>query len=406
MIMKPMIRSNICLNAHPAGCAAEVERQIAYVRARARKAPAAGPKAAYPRAVLVIGASSGYGLATRVNAAFGSGAATVGLSFERAPSETKAGSPGWYNNRAFEAAARRAGLPYRNIEGDGFQPETKELAAAAARELGIQYDLVVYSLAAPVRSEPETGKLYRSVIKPIGEVFKGRSLDPFTGRLFEAEVGPANEEEIAATVKVMGGEDWEAWLEALSAAGVLAPGAVTVAYSYLGPSLSWPIYRDGTIGRAKADLERAAKSISERGSGSLEAYVSINKALVTRASAVIPVIPLYISVLYSVMKERGLHEDCIAQIFRLFNDRLYPEGGRKLDLDEAGRIRMDELELSSGVQAEVEARLSHIGADNLALLADVEGFKEDFLRAHGFGVEGIDYEADIAPDWDPAAQRA
>lgn len=400
MILKPMIRSNICLNAHPVGCAAEVERQIAYVKAR-RTSPSA-PDSAHPRAVLVIGSSTGYGLATRINAAFGAGAATVGLSFERAPSGTKTGSPGWYNNRAFEAAAKREGLKYRNIEGDGFQKETKALAVQAAKELGLQYDLVVYSLAAPVRSEPETGKLYRSVIKPVGEVFKGRSLDPFTLRLFDAEVEPANAEEIEATVKVMGGEDWESWIGALSAAGVLAPKATTVAYSYIGPFLSWPIYRDGTIGRAKADLERASKAISA--TGAAEAYVSINKALVTRASAVIPVIPLYISVLYSVMKERKVHEDCIAQIHRLFRDRLYPATGRKLDLDGAGRIRIDDLELSSGVQAEVEARLSHINADNIGDLADVEGFKEDFLRAHGFGVEGVDYEAEVAPDWDPAAQ--
>jgi enoyl-[acyl-carrier protein] reductase/trans-2-enoyl-CoA reductase (NAD+) len=395
MILKPMIRNNICLNAHPKGCAAELGRQIEYVKARRR--PGSGPKAA-----LIIGASSGYGLATRIAAAYGAGAATVGLSFERSPSEGKTGTPGWYNNRAFEAAARKDGLVYRNIEGDAFQKETKGLAVSAARELGLRYDLVVYSLAAPVRSEPETGSLYRSVIKPVGEVFKGTSLDPFTGRLFEAEVGPANEEEIRATVKVMGGEDWEAWIEGLSAAGVLAPGATTIAYSYIGPSLSWPIYRDGTIGRAKADLERAARSIRERGAGSVEAYVSINKAVVTRASAVIPVIPLYVSVLYSVMKERGFHEDCIAQIARLFRDRLYPEAGRKLDLDEAGRIRMDELELSQGVQAEVEARMAHIAPENLAALADLEGFKDEFLRAHGFGVEGIDYEAELAPNYDPA----
>jgi enoyl-[acyl-carrier protein] reductase / trans-2-enoyl-CoA reductase (NAD+) len=403
MILKPMIRSNICLNAHPAGCAAEVKRQIEYVKARkeALSEPrAAYPRATYPRAVLVIGASTGYGLATRINAAFGAGAATVGLSFERSPSGTKTGSPGWYNNRAFEAAARREGLAYKNIEGDGFQKETKALAVAAARELGIRYDLVVYSLAAPVRSEPETGKLYRSVIKPVGEVFRGRSLDPFTLRLFDAEVESASEEELEATVKVMGGEGWEDWIEALSAAGVLAPKATTLAYSYIGPSLSWPIYRDGTIGRAKADLERAAAAIGAKGAA--EAYVSINKALVTRASAVIPVIPLYLCVLYSVMKERKVHEDCIAQIFRLFNDRLYSATGRKLELDEAGRIRMDELELSPGVQAEVEARLSRLNADNIAALADVEGFKEDFLRAHGFGVEGIDYEAEVAPDYDPA----
>jgi enoyl-[acyl-carrier protein] reductase / trans-2-enoyl-CoA reductase (NAD+) len=407
MILKPMIRNNICINAHPEGCARETERQIEYVAERR----AAYARLKGPRAVLVIGCSTGYGLATRIASAFGFGAATVGVSYEKEPSTGSTGTPGWYNNRAFDAAATVESLPSISLNGDAFSEETKARVIAAARELGLRFDLVVYSLASPVRVDPATGVMHRSVIKPIGGPYRGRTVDPFTKELSFVDVQAATEAEAADTVKVMGGEDWELWISALAAAGVLARGATTVAYSYVGPRMTWPIYRDGTIGRAKHHLEATAAKLPAAADGAakagfdgspsleLSAYVSINKALVTRASAVIPVIPLYSSILFKVMKERGIHEDCIAQMDRLFRERLYlgtsSTGTLPVPLDEEGRIRVDELEMGQAVQAEIEERFRRIGSADLAELADIEGFKEDFLRAHGFAVEGVDYELDI-----------
>ncbi len=388
MLIKPMVRNSICLNAHPEGCARETERQIDYILEK---------KAEYhahrgPKAVLVVGCSTGYGLATRIGAAFGFRAATVGVSYEKEPSETSTGTPGWYNNQVFDAAATAEALPSITLNGDAFSNELKEQVVAAAKELKFKFDLVVYSLASPVRTDPATGEMYRSVIKPIGAPYRGRTVDMFTRELSYAEVQPATEAEIEATVKVMGGEDWELWMRALGEAGVLADEALTVAYSYIGPRLSWPIYRDGTIGAAKAHLERTAERM--RGSG-IKAYVSINKALVTRSSAVIPVIPLYISTLFKVMKERGTHEDCIMQADRLLRERLYTGG--PIPTDEEGRIRIDELEMDESVQAEVASRMEGMSPANIATLADVEGFRTDFLRVHGFEVEGVDYEADVPP---------
>ena len=396
MLIKPMVRNNIFLNAHPVGCARETELQISRIEAkRADYASLKGPKA-----VLVVGCSTGYGLASRIAAAFGFRVPTVGLSFERAPSATKVGSPGWYANRAFDRAAAEAGLPARSIDADAYSAAAKEAAIAAARELGLRFDLVVYSLASPVRTDPATGELHRSAIKPLGSPYRGTTVDVFTGVLSEAEIQPADEAEAAATVKVMGGEDWELWIEALRSAKVLAERAATVAYSYVGPKLSWPIYRDGTIGRAKAHLEATAKGLSAAAPDGLRAYVSINKALVTRSSAVIPVIPLYVSTLFKVMKERGVHEDCLDQADRLMRERLY--SGKPPALDAEGRIRLDELEMGAAVQAEVEARMSRIAPQNLTALSDVVGFRADFMRVHGFEVPGVDYTAEVAPDWDPA----
>jgi enoyl-[acyl-carrier protein] reductase / trans-2-enoyl-CoA reductase (NAD+) len=396
LILKPMVRNNVCLNAHPVGCARETERQIRYVRERA----AEYGRLAGPTAVLVIGCSTGYGLASRIAAAFGFGAATLGVSYERSPSETSTGTPGWYDNRAFDEAAAAASLASRSLDGDAFSKDMKSRVIQAALELGLRFDLVVYSLASPLRTDPETGEQYRSVIKPIGGVYRGRTVDAFTGELSFAEVQGATETEVAQTIKVMGGEDWELWIAALREAGVLAPKATTVAYSYIGPELSWPIYRDGTIGAAKTHLEASAKRLSASARDGLEAYVSINKALVTRASAVIPVIPLYVSTLFKVMKERGTHEDCVAQIDRLYRERLYrggPGKGRSaVPVDAEGRIRLDELEMEAAVQAEVSSRISRISAGNIGELADVEGFRLDFLRVHGFEVEGVDYEADLS----------
>ena len=418
MIVKPMIRNNICLSAHPTGCAAETLRQIEYVKARKTRYEGL----ALPKAVLVIGASGGYGLASRIAAAFGCGAATVGMSLEREPSDSKTGTPCWYNNNAFDKAAEEAGLAHRTMNLDAFSKEAKAEAIRAAREMGIKYDLVVYSLASPVRTDPSTGIMHRSVIKPIAQDFSGTTVDVFSGRLSEATVGPATEEECRETVKVMGGEDWESWIQALKEAGVLADRCRTVAYSYIGPKLSWPIYRDGTLGRAKADLDATAKRMTEQmGPGTVpqvEAYVSVNKAVVTRASAVIPVIPLYVSVLFRVMKERRNHEDCIAQMDRLFRERLCLVEGHpgRADqgaapgtvpqalvssapppTDDEGRIRMDDLEMSPGVQAEVEAAMAHITPETLDRLADLEGFRNDFLSAHGFAVPGVDYDAEVDP---------
>ncbi len=383
-----MVRNNVCINAHPRGCAVETGRQIESIRSKRH----AYDRLDGPKTVLVIGCSTGYGLASRIAAAFGFGAATLGISFERGPSEASTGTPGWYNNRSFDAEAAASGLRSSTFEGDAFSSPMKEQVIAAARETGLRFDLVVYSLASPARTDPQTGAVYRSVIKPIGGVYRGKTVDPFTGVLSQAEVQPATEEEIAQTVKVMGGEDWALWIEALRGAGLLAPDALTVAYSYVGPELSWPIYRDGTIGRAKAHLEATSKRLATPGE---KAYVSINKALVTRASAVIPVIPLYVSILYKVMKERGIHEDCVDQIDRLFRDRLY--SGSAPVLDAEGRIRIDELEMGTAVQAEVAARMARVDGTDLELLADVAGFRRDFLRAHGFEVEGVDYDAEVSP---------
>jgi enoyl-[acyl-carrier protein] reductase/trans-2-enoyl-CoA reductase (NAD+) len=395
MTVAPMVRNNICLNAHPVGCAREVELQVERAEAASKNRAEA---LSGPRAVLVVGCSTGYGLASRIAAAFACGAATVGFSLEKAAQAKKTGSPGWYANRKFDALAAQKGRFARSFDMDAFSREAKEKAISAAREGGFAYDLVVYSLASPVRVDPDTGYMYRSVIKPIGRPYSGRSVDVFSGRFGETKAEPADSREIEETVKVMGGEDWELWMKALSGAGVLAQGARSVAYSYIGPSLSWPIYRDGTIGKAKEDLQRAAKAItaSLKASG-VKAYISVNKAVVTRASSVIPVIPLYVSTLFKVMKERGIHEDCMDQMLRLFSERLYRPRNGQLPLDGEGRIRLDELEMGSAVQDEVSSRLARIDDGNLRELADIDGFRGDFLRVHGFEVPGVDYSAEVDP---------
>ena len=401
MIITPMVRNNICLNAHPEGCAAETDSWIARAEAALPSGllrHAGGERTGAPKSVLVVGCSTGYGLASRIVAAFGYGAATVGFSYEKEASENKTGSAGWYSNREFDRRAAAAGIPHRTFNMDAFSLQAKDAAITAAQDLGIRYDLVVYSLASPVRVDPATGAMYRSVIKPIGADYTGRTVDIFSGRMSDASIGRANDTEIAETVKVMGGEDWALWIDALEAAGVLAPEAATVAYSYIGPELSWPIYRDGTIGGAKNHLEATARALSARHpDGSLRAYVSINKALVTRSSAVIPVIPLYVSTLFKVMKERGIHEDCLDQIVRLFRDRLYRADGAAVPLDAQGRIRVDELEMGDAVQREVAARMARLNESTIRELADVDGFRDDFLRVHGFAVPGVDYAAESDP---------
>jgi enoyl-[acyl-carrier protein] reductase/trans-2-enoyl-CoA reductase (NAD+) len=364
-----------------------------------------------PRLALVVGCSTGYGLASRVAAAFGYGAATVGVSLEKPASTAKPGTPGWYNNRAFDQEAANAGLSAKTLDGDAFSFEMKAAAAAAVREtaaaagIPAQIDLLVYSLASPVRTDPRNGVMYKSVIKPIGAAYRGKTLDMLSGKITVSGAEPATEEEIAATVKVMGGEDWELWIDALEKEGVLSPSFRTAAYTYIGPELSWPIYKNGSIGRAKEDLERAAGAINaafaKNGGGARRAWVSVNKALVTRASAVIPVIPFYVSCLFKVMKEKGLHEGCIEQMVRLYRDRLYtPEGAgdpAKVPVDGEGRIRLDDWEMRDDVQRETLACMERVTEENVFTASDINGFKHDFLEAHGFDVPGIDYERDVDP---------
>jgi enoyl-[acyl-carrier protein] reductase/trans-2-enoyl-CoA reductase (NAD+) len=384
VIIEPRIRGFICTTAHPAGCAANVRQQIDLVRSR-------GPIEGGPKRVLVLGCSAGYGLASRIVTTFGCGADTVGVSFEKEPTETKTASAGWYNNRAFEIEAAAAGRKAVTLDGDAFSDEMREKVLAAVRdELG-QIDMLVYSMAAPVRTDPRTGETYRSAIKPLGEPVRVKTLNTDKAEVFETELAPATPEETAATVKVMGGEDWELWVEALAQAGLLADGFRTLDYTYIGSQLTWPIYWHATLGKAKEDVDRAAAAIRGRLGPDAARVVSL-KAVVTQASSAIPVVPLYGVVLFKVMKEMGLHEGCIEQIDRLFREAL-PKGA----LDETGRIRMDDWELSEKVQAEVERRWPLVATETLGELGDLAGFRADFLKIFGFGVPGVDYAADLDP---------
>lgn len=395
--MTPMIRGNICLNAHPKGCEAATARWID--RAKAKKASmsaaAASSGKALPAATLVLGCSTGYGLASRISAAFACGAATIGVSLEREPSEKKPGTPGWYANRAFDEAAAAAGLYSKTLDADAFSDETRAAVIAIAKEKGLKFDQVVYSLASPVRVDPATGIMHRSVLKPIGEPFAGRSFDVVSGEISEVTIQPASDDEVAATVKVMGGEDWELWIKALAGAGLLAPGCVTLAYSYIGPTHTARIYRAGAIGKAKEHLEAtSAKLDGLLASAGGKAYVAVNKAVVTRASSVIPVVALYIAALFKTMKELGLHEDPLDQLLRLYKDRLFVPG--QVPVDSAGRIRMDDWEMRDDVQKMTAERFLGADASNLASTVDLEGFRHDFLEAHGFDVPGVDYGAEVA----------
>ena len=403
MIIKPMIRSNICINAHPVGCARETENQIAYVKAkkseRGIKTAAEGGKG--PKNVLVLGCSTGYGLASRIAAAFEYGADTIGVSFEKAATETKGGTPGWYNNEAFDRAAKNAGLVSKTFSADAFSHETRKLVIDEAKKLGKKFDLVIYSLASPVRTDPDTGVLYKSVIKPQGKPYSGMAIDILTDSLKESSAEPATEQEVADTVKVMGGDDWRIWIKQMLDAGVLADGCRTLAYSYIGPELSHAIYRDGAIGQAKKDLEQAGLDLDKEMNAALggNAYVSVNKGLVTRSSAVIPIISLYLSILFKVMKEKGTHEGCIEQMERLFAERLYTGADNSagtVPVDSEHRIRIDDWELEPDVQKEVEKRMAAVTNENLAELGDLAGYKHDFLATNGFDVDGVDYTRDVA----------
>lgn len=410
-VIKPMVRSSMCINSHPVGCAKDCERQIAYAKAQKAKRGIKSVKEGGngPKLVLVLGCSTGYGLASRISAAFEYGADTFGVSFEKEPTVNKGGTPGWYNNAAFDRAAAKDGLFAKTFSADAFSNETRAMMIEEIKKTGKKVDLVVYSLASPVRSDPVkidpnspdgAHVLYKSVIKPIGKTYAGLGIDIMTKTLKDSAAEPANEEEIANTVKVMGGEDWQLWMDALLGAGVLADGCRTVAYSYIGPELSHAIYRDGTIGQAKKDLEATAHRLNDQLKSKLggAAYVSVNKGLVTRSSAVIPIISLYLSVLFKVMKAKGTHEGCIEQMERLFAERLYTgenNGAGVVPVDSENRIRIDDWEMADDVQAEVAKLMDGVTNENLAERCDLEGYKHDFLNINGFDVEGVDYEKDI-----------
>ena len=388
MIIEPKIRNNICLTAHPTGCALQVRDMI---RATKRRKRLPGPKAA-----LIIGASNGYGMGARVAAAYGCGTATLGIAFERPSSETKIGTAGYYNDRALLAYAAEDGIPAWSLNGDAFAEELKREALDLIRRHLGPLDLVVYSIAAPRRLDPATGTLHSSVIKPIGAAYTARTVDFQTGEIFPVTIQAASPEEIRDTVKVMGGEDWRLWIEGLRREGLLAKDALTVAFSYIGPAFTAPIYRDGTIGKAKEHLEATARELDrELAPAGGRALVSVNKALVTRASAVIPAVPLYIAVLYKVMKARGLHESCLEQELRLFGDFLYD--GRNPSLDPEGRIRLDDREMRADVQEEVSRLMAQVNSQNIESLSDIAGFREEFLRHHGFGRPDVDYAAQVQP---------
>lgn len=385
MIIEPRMRGFICLTAHPKGCEQNVKNQIEYVKSKG--------KINGPKRVLVIGASTGFGLASRITSAFGSDAATIGVFFEKAPAEGKTASPGWYNSAAFEVEANKAGLYAKSINGDAFSNEVKQQTINMIKaDLG-QVDLVVYSLASPVRQHPVTGVLHRSTLKPIGSTFTNKTVDFHTGNVTSVSIEPANEEDIANTVVVMGGEDWSMWMDALKGAGVLAEGATTVAYSYIGPEVTEAVYRKGTIGRAKDHLEATAFEITDKLADIKgKAYVSVNKALVTQASSAIPVIPLYISLLYKIMKAEGIHEGCIEQIQRLYSERLYT--GHEVPTDDKGRIRIDDWEMRNDIQEKIAKLWGESTTETLVELGDLAGYKQDFLNLFGFGFEGVDYQAD------------
>lgn len=385
MIIEPRMRGFICTTAHPKGCEQNVRNQIAYIQS---KGAVNGPKR-----VLVIGASTGFGLASRITSAFGSGAATIGVFFEKEPAEGKTASPGWYNSAAFETCAQEAGLYAKSINGDAFSNEVKAQAADLIRKDMGQVDLIIYSLASPVRLDPTTGILHRSVLKPIGQTYTNKTVDFHSGKVTEVSITPANEEDIANTVAVMGGDDWQMWMAYLKKENLLAPGATTVAYSYIGPALTEAVYRKGTIGRAKDHLEATAFRISDELSDiGGKAYVSVNKALVTQASSAIPVIPLYISLLFKIMKAKGTHEGCIEQIHRLYAERLYTGG--EVPVDAEGRIRIDDWEMAPDVQEKVAALWVTADTENLPAIGDLEGYRRDFYNLFGFDVEGVDYKVD------------
>jgi enoyl-[acyl-carrier protein] reductase/trans-2-enoyl-CoA reductase (NAD+) len=390
MIIKPKVRGFVCVTAHPEGCAAHVQEWVDHVKAK-------GAIKAGPKKVLVIGSSTGYGLASRVTAAFGSGAATIGVFFERPSEEGRSATPGWYNTIAFTKAAHAAGLYARNLNGDAFSDEIKKQAVDLIRaDLG-QVDLVVYSLASPRRTHPKTGVVHKSVLKPVGSPYTNKTVDTDKGIVSTVTIEPATPQEVADTTAVMGGEDWELWMNALSDAKLLAPRAQAVAYSYIGPEVTWAIYKNGTIGLAKNDLERAARNIDSllKLNGGGRAFISVNKALVTQASSAIPVVPLYIAILYKLMKQHGTHEGCIEQIQRLFATQMY--NGGTPTFDKAGRVRIDDWEMRPEIQNAVREIWPRVTTETLAAETDIAGYRSEFLKLFGFGLPSVNYELPTEP---------
>jgi len=390
MVIKPKVRGFICTNAHPKGCAKSVANQIDYVKSQGLICDEETPKN-----VLVIGSSTGYGLASRITAAFGYKANTLGVCFEKPPSERKSGTAGWYNTAAFHDQAHSAGLYAKTINGDAFSDEIKTTVIdSIKKDLG-QIDLVIYSLASPRRTDPDTGEIFKSTLKPVGQAYTTKTYDTDKDKVHEISLEPANDDEIAQTIKVMGGEDWERWLVQLGAAGVLSENCKTTAYTYIGKELTWPIYGQATIGLAKEDLDRAAKAIMDKlGALNVQANVSSLKALVTQASSAIPVMPLYISLIYKVMKEEGTHEGCIEQITGLFDTCLY---GNTPNLDDMNRYRMDGKETNEATQAKIKALWDQVTQDNFHQLSDYKGYNTEFLNLFGFRIQGVDYDADTDP---------
>jgi enoyl-[acyl-carrier protein] reductase/trans-2-enoyl-CoA reductase (NAD+) len=391
MIIKPKIRGFICTTTHPTGCDLNIKQQIEFTQQK-------GAIENGPKKVLVIGASSGYGMSSRIAAAFGSGAATIGVFFEKAATERKTGTAGWYNSAAFEKYAAEAGLYAKSINGDAFSNEARDQVIQLIKDDLGEIDMVVYSLASPVRKMPDSGEVIRSVLKPIGETYHSTAIDTSRDAIINAEIEPANEAEIADTVTVMGGEDWELWINALSDAGVLADNARTVAYSYIGSDITWPIYWHGALGKAKEDVDRAAHvlntKLAPKGGG---ANVAVLKSVVTQASSAIPVMPLYLSMVFKVMRQEGIHEGCMDQIYRLFAERLYNNLNPAELVDDSNRLRLDDWELREDVQQACRDLWPQITSENLFETSDYQLYKNEFLKLFGFGIDGIDYEADVDP---------
>lgn len=387
MIVKPKIRGFLCTTAHPEGCAKQVNKQIEFVNSKNKLKNS-------PQRVLVIGSSTGYGLASRIVAAFGSGASTIGVFYEKPPTDTRTASAGWYNSSAFEEAAKKAGIYAKSFNGDAFSAELKQqVIECIQHEFDGKVDLIIYSLAAPKRLDPN-GVLYSSALKPVGEPYSDKTVDIMSGKVSNITIEPATPEEIEGTEKVMGGEDWELWIDELVKADLLSPGVQTVAYSYIGPEMTYPIYREGTIGLAKEDLEKTAEDLNARLQHHCQgrALVSVNKALVTQASAAIPVVPLYISLLYKVMKEANIHETCIEQIWRLFSDYLYADD---ISVDEKQRIRIDDLEMREDIQQKVAELWAQVSTENIEQVSDIFGYREEFNQLFGFEVDGVDYNEEV-----------
>jgi len=389
MVIQPKVRGFICTTAHPVGCYKNVEEQINYVKSQG--------KLTGPKNVLVIGASTGYGLASRIAATFGAGAKTIGVFFEKEADEKRTATAGWYNTAAFEQIAHKEGHYAKSINGDAFSNEIKQQVADLIRQDLKQVDLIVYSLASPRRVHPNTGEVFSSVLKPIGESYTNKTVDPIRGEVKDVTLEAAVDQDVANTITVMGGEDWEMWIDFLAKENLLADGVTTLAYSYIGPVLTHPIYKDGTIGKAKDDLQKSADKLNQKlKTKQGQAFISVNKALVTQASSAIPVVPLYISLLYKLMKEKGTHEGCIEQIYRLYKDFIYTQQPKARDAE--GRVRIDDLEMQADIQKKIEELWAQVTTENINQLTDLKGYCDDFYRLFGFNMNGVDYNKDVNPE--------